>query len=114
MAFRPCLTCGKKFYGGAEYTYLTYFDGEDRYRFRVVNCKACAADLRNAAAESWDSWRDGNWVVPENDSGGVRLLALEVTGTTAADVGSGSGAGRPINVERPAKIVSERSRSAAS
>jgi hypothetical protein len=63
VAFRPCLGCGRKFFGGAEYTYVTWFVDEERFRVRYVECRSCAADRRNSALEAGDSWAGDEWVI---------------------------------------------------
>lgn len=61
MAFRPCVTCGSRFGGRAEYSYLTWFVAEERHRVRVSQCGSCSADLRNGLLETGDIWRDDDW-----------------------------------------------------
>lgn len=61
MAYRPCLTCGQRFFGAADYTYVTWFDGESRMAFRLCQCSSCAADFRNPVSEQADSRSDDDW-----------------------------------------------------
>lgn len=61
MAYRPCVSCGRPFYGASEFTYVTWFSGEDRYSFRMLQCHGCASDLRNDISSVGDVRRDGVW-----------------------------------------------------
>lgn len=61
MAYRPCLTCGQRFYGASNFTYVTWFDGEDRLSFRLAQCHHCASEFRNPVSEAADSRLQDDW-----------------------------------------------------
>ena len=66
MAFRPCLTCGRNFMGSTQFTFVTYWVGEAKYRYRMCQCFACAAELRNTCATDGQVEREGVWEDPES------------------------------------------------
>ena len=62
MAWEPCVSCGQRFVGATTYSYVTWFDGETRFSYRLRHCPSCAAELRNSALESGDFRdQDGDW-----------------------------------------------------
>jgi hypothetical protein len=76
MAYRPCLSCGQRFFGPSFYTYVTWFDGEARYGNRLVQCGECAAELRNPVLERADALSDSGWTEAPGAppiSGAVRI-----------------------------------------
>lgn len=83
MSFRPCLTCGARIWGGAFYSYLTWYDGETRVRFRLVECGSCASDRRNSASETGDAWVDDDWVIATRQLPVDQLVTLPATSSNA-------------------------------
>lgn len=75
MAYRPCTSCGNRFQGRAEYTYLTWYRGEEKVRVRLSDCAECGAELRNGLLERADTWADGDWVEPEKGLAPLRRVA---------------------------------------
>ena len=63
MAYEPCVSCGQPFIGSTTYTYLTWWDGAEKFAFRYRQCQACVAQLRNQCLESADKRSpDGDWI----------------------------------------------------
>ena len=62
MAFNPCVSCRNKFIGSTTYTYMTWWDGSDKFSYRFRQCVACASDLRNRAIAEGDvRCESGDW-----------------------------------------------------
>lgn len=62
MAWDPCVSCGAQFHGATAFTYVTWHVGEQRLAYRLRQCAACAAELRNLVAERGDSRGEtGDW-----------------------------------------------------
>lgn len=68
MAYQPCVSCSRNFYGGASFSYITWFEGEDRYSYRMRQCGACAAELRNGILDVADRRSGADWVFATSDS----------------------------------------------
>lgn len=85
MAFRPCSSCGQHFHGATEYTYVTWFRGEEKFAFRLAECSACVQDLRNRVAETAARKSDTGWADARYDLvAPVSLLASKETPKSAA------------------------------
>jgi hypothetical protein len=95
MAFRPCVSCGKKFFGGSDYTYVTWWAGEEKFNFRLVQCSSCSSELRNSAAESGDSRRGDDWVLSEQQLDLHQVLELQGARPQLNDSAVADGGPRP-------------------
>lgn len=62
MAWDPCVSCDREFYGAAVYTYATWYVGETKFAYRLRHCTTCAANLRTEVEAKGDQ-RDseGAW-----------------------------------------------------
>jgi len=88
VAYRPCLTCGQRFYGASEFTYVTWYVGEDKFSFRLTECRVCASDRRNAVSAVADVRSEQGWEMSVDPA--LQLLQLErvvVTDSAAVDPG---------------------------
>jgi len=62
MAYEPCVSCHRKFIGATIFTYVTWWNGNDRHSYRLRQCDACASEIRNTTLESGDARDDqGDW-----------------------------------------------------
>lgn len=62
VAFRPCVSCGARYFGGSEYSYVTWWSGEEKLNYRLQHCSSCAAELRNGVLQVADRrLESGEW-----------------------------------------------------
>lgn len=104
MAFRPCMSCGQRYFGESSYTYVTWFDADERFALRLIECRSCASELRNPVLEHGDRRRDDDWeaspVAPSPSLAPLRrhVAAPDVAGhrngsqSRAVDAASATGA----------------------
>jgi hypothetical protein len=113
MGFRPCVSCGRKFFGQSDYTYVTWWAGEEKFNFRLVQCGGCASELRNSASSSGDARRGDEWELAEQQLDLHQVVQLQSAAPAGASPSVRGGAGGPINVEGSAEVASGRSKRAA-
>jgi hypothetical protein len=62
MAYVPCCTCSSRFVGSTTYTYVTWWNGEEKFNYRLRQCASCASSVRNEAASTADVRdQNGDW-----------------------------------------------------
>lgn len=88
MAYRPCMTCGAKFFGASLFTYFTYFDGDTRFGFRVSECPECAHARRADYSSIFDRRVGDDWEIPAEPPRQPKMVAAFAA---AAENGSYSG-----------------------
>lgn len=74
MAWDPCVSCNSSFRGKASVSYVTWFDGESKFNYRLRQCPRCSADFRNPVVEAADfrtgdaDWERSDLVVAAADA----------------------------------------------
>lgn len=65
MAHQPCISCGRPFFGGTSFTYVTWYLGEEQFSFRLRQCPTCASDIRNGVSETGDRRIETGWAMSD-------------------------------------------------
>lgn len=55
MAWDPCVSCGRAYQGGTNFTYITWWIGTEKFAYRLRQCEECSANLRTEARGHGDS-----------------------------------------------------------
>lgn len=64
MAWDPCVSCGREYHGSTQFTYVTWYVGQERFAYRMRQCDECAAQLRTDARGNGDAREaNGQWSV---------------------------------------------------